>query len=994
VRNAFIPPQEVASPLRLRTIRVFLALGIGWSLLALSICLNSPILESPLERGSAAAVPAAMAVILAWGFWRFGQLDYARAVSTSCWAALACVGIVAAASGRGIHSHAIGLVGLILCSHGITLGLRHTLPMAVVAVLVEGALFGAERAGLLPGVTPQTEASDELVLLAHAMNLTSGISVGLMGWTGLEILRRRGRREDLRMGAMLRVAADAYWEQDARGQFTHWSEQAGAAPLAALPGLIGRQLEAVDSWFVEPEALERFKQQFQQGQVIHGLPIEVRLPGHGTRFLRLSGEPRFGENRELAGYWGIAQDVTQEQATVRALAASEAEQRRSQALLTQLFATGSDAIAVVDIASGTYTLVNNSFSRVSGWQASEVEGRGVGDIPIWRDPSDLMRLLRGALRDGDGADLPALMKTRSGETRMMQLSPSRFEMEGRDYLVVNARDITEVQRVRLEHDAMLRHAPLGVVFTRHWHILHSNMAFEAMFGWPPGSSKGRHVSSVWATQQEYELVNEKATAKLTLGEAVDFETRTLRADGSFFWCRMAGRVIDPSDPARGGVIWIAEDVTEKRRFDEALALSRDAAEAANRAKSAFLANTSHELRTPLNAMVGLAQLAQAHELDEGKRHRYLAQIVESGKVLTGIISDVLDLAKVEAGKLRLEIRPFSLKAALEGLQEAYAPLAENKGLTMTLNMAADLPPTVSGDAMRLRQILANLLANAIKFTERGCVSLMACPLEKAIRFEVTDTGPGIEQEALAALFQPFSQADVSTTRRFGGTGLGLAICQELVTLMGGTLGVRSQPGQGSVFWVEIPLLPPPPHADDLQALPPDTPDHRPGPNDVLAQRLRGKRVMVVEDNEVNMLITSACLEHWGAHVVKATDGRSALALLQADVSPHAPSPQPPVDLVLMDLQMPDMSGYEAAQAIHALPSLAQLPVIALTAAALVEERQRAFDAGMVAFLSKPIQAEALEAALSLALGLHDPQTETPAAEAAGAGRPPGQAQPR
>ena len=963
MRNAFTHAQDIASPLRLRTIRVFLAFGIGWSILALSICLNSPVLATAFERCVAALIPAGMALILAWGFLRFESLDYGRAVSTSSWVALACVGIVATASGRGIHSHAIGLVGLILCGHGVTLGLRLTLPMALAAIVMEGGLYAAEHLGFLPGVTDRTRASDGLIMLAHAMNLTSGISVGLMGWAGAEILRRRGHRESNRLSAMLRVVADAYWEQDAQQRFTHWSLRDGAAPLLAPQLVIGKTLAQIQPWQLSTAQAEAFAQCVRERLPIHRLVFETHTAQDGVQFISLSGEPRYNEAGEFVGYWGIGQDVTDDQEVVRALAASEAEQRRSQALLTQLFAAGADAIAVVDLASGTYSLVNNSFTRISGYGAQEVVGRPVADVAIWHNPNDLLRLMRGINRDGTAAELPSLMRTKAGETRTIQLSPSRFDMDGRDYLVVSARDITEVERVRLEHEAMLRHAPVGVVFARHWLILHSNLAFERMFGWPEGTSKGRHVSAVWAAKEDYEQMNERATPRLARGEAVEFDIRAVRADGTPFWCRIAGRVIDPSDPSRGGVIWIAEDVTERRRIDEALALSRDAAEAANRAKSAFLANTSHELRTPLNAMVGLAQLAQARDLDETRRQRYLAQMVESGKVLTGIISDVLDLAKVEAGKLRLEHRAFSLHGAAQGLHDAYAPLAQAKGLSMTLTMAPDLADRVMGDAMRLRQILANLLANAIKFTASGTVGLSVRPQGTSICFEVSDTGPGIAVDTLATLFQPFSQGDASTTRRFGGTGLGLAICQELVTLMGGSLGVHSQPGQGSVFWAEIPLpaapLAAPPMADAQSGV---SGDGSGGP------ALAGVRVLVVEDNEVNMLITTACLEQWGMQVLPASDGHDALAMLRSLLTAGDDSHGTPVDLVLMDLQMPGMSGFEATRAIHALPGLETLPVIALTAAALVDERQRAFDAGMTAFLTKPIQAEALQQALRLSLG--------------------------
>jgi len=324
------------------------------------------------------------------------------------------------------------------------------------------------------------------------------------------------------------------------------------------------------------------------------------------------------------------------------------------------------------------------------------------------------------------------------------------------------------------------------------------------------------------------------------------------------------------------------------------------------------------------------------------------------------------VAKIEAGKLQIETAPFDLPALLHSLQQPYGALAEHQGLAFQAELDPALPQHVAGDALRLRQVLSNFLHNALKFTRQGQVRLVARALPGAwVRFEVHDTGPGLDAATQARLFKPFTQADESTTRRFGGTGLGLSICRELAALMGGSVGVQSQPGVGSCFHAELPL-PPAPEAvfTDAGTAPDD--------------RLRGARVMLVEDNAVNMMVAEALLVDWGVQVTLATDGAQALAEVA-----RAAEGGWMFDAVLMDVQMPGMSGYEATEALRRQYSTAELPVIALTAGALVSERNRAIDHGMTDFLTKPIDPARLQAALLRALAGRLP----PAATAAGAVSP-------
>ncbi len=623
--------------------------------------------------------------------------------------------------------------------------------------------------------------------------------------------------------------------------------------------------------------------------------------------------------------------------------AAEEAVRRSEAMLSHLVATSPDMITLTEMASGRYAMVNRTFERVSGYTAAEVVGRTGLDIDLWARHEERAQFVAAVRERGRVLDMPLTLKAKDGRLIQTLGSGARFAMDRREYLVINARDVTEVERSRLEREAILAHASIGIAVTRERRFVLVNPSFEQMFGWPAGELVGQSGRAVWASEDDYQRLGAALGHQLGAGESAEFEATARRRDGSTFLARYVAKAIDPSHPAHGGTVWIVEDITQRHEFEQALARARDEAEAASRAKSAFLANTSHELRTPLNGMIGLAQLASAADLDEERRREYLRQIVDSAQSLAGIISDILDLSKIEAGKLHLETAVFDLGELLRNLQRSYATLAAARGLRLELDIGPGLDVAVTGDALRVRQILSNFLSNALKFTAIGEVRLGAARKQgERVRFEVRDSGPGIDALTQERLFQPFTQADESMTRRFGGTGLGLSICRELAQLMGGTVGVVSEPGMGSVFWAELPLPiastpPPAPHAFDPSS---------PG--------LRGFRVLLVEDNPVNMLIAAALLERWGVQVTQVTDGRQAVEAVQ-----RTGAEGQPFDAVLMDVQMPVLSGYEATRELRRLPAGQRLPIIALTAAALVTEREEAIEAGMDDFLTKPIDADRL-----------------------------------
>ena len=627
-------------------------------------------------------------------------------------------------------------------------------------------------------------------------------------------------------------------------------------------------------------------------------------------------------------------------------------------MLSHLVATSPDWITLIDMSSGRFVMVNPTFLATTGYRAEDVIGRTPHEIGLWADPAQRDHIHR-LIDSGDGArNVPAAMATRDRRRVSMLVSAARFTFDGVEYQMTSARDVTASEQDRREREAILENALAGIAFTREHLIVMTNARWDDMFGWPRGMLQNRPGRSVWPSDEDHEDVTRRIGPALARGEQVDIEIPMMRRDGSIFVGRLLAKALDPDNPA-GGTIWLAEDVTERRAVEKALARARDEAEAANRAKSAFLANTSHEIRTPLNALVGLAQLARTPEVDDRRRLQYIEQICDSADTLSSILSDILDLSKIEAGKLIVERVSFDLDGLIATLQQSYGALADTQGLHLSVDIEPGVPTHVSGDPVRLRQILSNFLTNALKFTPIGTIVLtVERTVGQRVRFEVLDTGEGMDEAGIAMLFLPFSQVDNSITRKVGGTGLGLSICRELARLMDGEVGVHSEAGKGSAFWVELPL--PAVHEEEVET-------HVSSQG---GEALLGARVLMVEDNAVNMMIAVALLERWGIVVDQAVDGPSALRAVN-----NAYDTGNPFDAVLMDVQMPGMSGHEVTRRLRQRFDRDELPIVALTAAALVSERADALAAGMNDFLTKPIDAERLRHTLTRLLAERDERAE-------------------
>ncbi|HWN66646.1 MAG TPA: ATP-binding protein, partial [Haliangium sp.] len=478
-----------------------------------------------------------------------------------------------------------------------------------------------------------------------------------------------------------------------------------------------------------------------------------------------------------------------------------------------------------------------------------------------------------------------------------------------------------------------------------------NAAAEQIYGIPREQILGRNAHDLWPAHQAdaYLAIDEQTMRE---GKIVDVPEEASHTPhrGEIYTRTRKLPLFDKNGQAKY-LLGICDDITERKRAEAALAkqaeelvVARNAALDALRAKSEFLAMMSHEIRTPLNGILGMASLLRETRLDDEQRE-CVDIIARSGDLLSSIIGDVLDLAKIEAGKLSLESTDFSLRTAVADTLQMVAHAAESKGLALRASVAEDVPPLVHGDPGRFRQILLNLVGNAVKFTEAGSVEIRLAVTrsharEIVARCEIADTGIGITPELQGQLFRPFSQGDASLTRRYGGTGLGLAICARLAALMGGDVGVASEPGKGSTFWFTARLESV--SAGETAA----TSDVAPG----ALPSFPGRRILVAEDNSMNQTVVLKLLESLGCTVEMVGNGLEMLAALERS---H-------YDAVFVDCRMPVLDGISAAREVRRRVWAARdVPLIATTANALQQKRDDCFAAGMDEFLAKPLSRETL-----------------------------------
>jgi PAS domain S-box-containing protein len=583
-----------------------------------------------------------------------------------------------------------------------------------------------------------------------------------------------------------------------------------------------------------------------------------------------------------------------------------------------------------------------------------------------------------ALKDGAADYLPKVHLSRDRLQHSIERSVQQhhLETEVADLNRRLARQVDEQAEAIRQRDRDLRSILDNVpALVASWdaqrRIRFGNRAYLEWFGIRPDEVPGLHIERV-LTAEQYAASRGHVDAVLA-GEPQRF-SRTMSGRGGQGPRHLQVEFL-PELGEGGRVLGFYVTLTDVTPIVEA----RDAAEDAARTKSDFLANMSHEIRTPMNAIIGLSRLALEVELAPAAK-AYIDKVHTSAVALMGILDDVLDYSRIEAGQLRFEQVPLSLADMLERVADLFNARIEQKGLSLAIAIDADVPRQVLGDVLRLSQVINNLVGNAVKFTERGAirVSVQRTADPERLRFAVNDTGIGIEPGQQAGLFEAFAQGDSSITRRFGGSGLGLTICKRLVELMQGEIGVASAPGLGSEFWftARLPVAQPsPPASAPLPAAPPAFGRAPPPPLAELSEQeivdagrpLRGRRVLLAEDNELNQIVALEFLRLLEMEVTVASDGAQAVAAMQQAPAGH-------FSVVLMDLHMPVMDGLEATRRIRQLPSCAGVPVIGMTAAAMADDRARCFAAGMVDHLAKPVMPEQL---LDVLLRWVAPKTPAP-----------------
>lgn len=687
-----------------------------------------------------------------------------------------------------------------------------------------------------------------------------------------------------------------------------------------------------------------------------------------------------------------SRDITARKRIEQELRAKEAELSK-----LALVASRTDNGVVFTDAEGRIEWVNEGFTRITGWPFVEVKGRKPGEFLQGAETdAAAVATMAAAIRTGQPFNMELVNYRHDGTPFWVAIEAQPIVDEGgtlTGFMAIQS-DTTERKRVqialedysqRLEHlvqartqelehnkallEAIVTTTPNGLLLVdQQGTIRYTNASLENMFGYSeqelighpleelvPEAQRPRH------REQSQQFIREPRIRAMGAG----LELAGRRKDGALFPVdiSLAGFTVDNECYVHATVT----DTTARKQAERALrelnaelerkvearttelAAARDQAELANRAKSEFLANMSHEIRTPMNGILGLAQLLERESLAPGQRDM-VGRIREAGRSLLGILDDILDFSKIEAGQLRIGREPFLLHSLLGQIGSLLGATARGKGLGFHIEEPAGLQSPLVGDGLRLEQILMNLTGNAIKFTPQGEIRIRVQVVESSesavrLRFEVHDTGIGMAPEQQGTLFTPFTQADASITRRFGGTGLGLSICKRLVELMGGTIGVDSTLGVGSAFWFELTLDR---SAGPDNALPATV--KQPG---MYGPRLSGLHCLVADDSPVNRLVVERALKREGARTTLAVDGLQTLQYMRTGTEQF--------DAVLMDIQMPVMDGLAATRAIRTELGLRTLPVIALTAGVLTEQREQARAAGCTDFLAKPVDLEELVA---------------------------------
>jgi len=794
----------------------------------------------------------------------------------------------------------------------------------------------------------RTLSDEQRLLLESLAKHTAALIETRITLTRLRRSENARHETDRRFESLAKHSPNLIWMLDAQGHV----EYANPTTIAVC----GRTLEEMQGagWIdlVHADDRQRVAEVFERG-LCEAKPIEVEfriLSADGDyRWLLAAGRPRWEDSGAFAGYIGTSTDITERKRAKEILLRSG---RNAQLVIESV----PNGILIVNRA-GAITLANSAAEKLYGYEQGELVGQPVEILiaaPFRETTGEKhAEYLSHPQRQTLGLTTDHFGVRKDGSEFPVEVTLSPIEVDGDASVLCSVIDLTEGKRAKAQLREYAERLTLatraGGVGIWEFNVTENVLIWDEqmfrLYGIAPDLSSGAFDAWRAGVHPDDQQRTDDEIQHALRGEG-DFDTefRVVWSDGTIHYIR-ALAVVERDDGGRPtrmvGTNW---DITERKRGEEKL-------KQVAQMKSEFLANMSHEIRTPMNVIIGMSGLLADTELS-GDQADYTQTIRRGAESLLGVINGVLDFSKLEAGRLELDPEDFSIDSVAEDTVEFFAQLARQKGLDLTCFVAANVPAWARGDRSRLRQILTNLIGNALKFTEQGGVSLRVdwagrSGDKSVIRFAVQDTGIGISQEVQAQLFQAFTQADGSTTRKYGGSGLGLAISKRLAEMMGGGISIESAPGKGSTFLLQLPF------GEPLESKPPE-PDSLPD--------LAGARVLVVDDLESNRNIVGQYLASWQMKVDAAENGLQAMTKVREAVAAGQP-----YGLVLLDCGMPGMSGIDVARLIAFDPRIKATPLIMLTSYDDRNELKGAKEVGMAAFLTKPVRKQMLRRAIARAL---------------------------
>jgi two-component system, sensor histidine kinase and response regulator len=768
--------------------------------------------------------------------------------------------------------------------------------------------------------------------------------------------------------AVLEMTFDAIIETDSRGVITGWNSKAESTFGWSGREVVGRGLFQV---IVPPRFREAYEEKFRSllasGESRMGserLEIKVLHRNGGELYIEvILSALRCGDSCRVTI---LARDITRQKQLEKALHISE---ERARVILDRI----EDGCFEVELSDeGRYLFVNRAFCEITGYPPEEMLGKSYKQFFDAETIRQLDAAYRNVFETGEPLKTFEYALTRKdGTKRYVEESVSlKRNSQGRPVAFIGIRrDCTErklaEERLRVSEERyreileQIEDAYFEVDLRGRFQLV--NPAYCRMLGRSPEDVLGKSYKSMVPPDKIAQFYEVYHHVYETGQPAKSFEFEKARTDGSVIFLEESVSLRRGRNGEPIGFHGTIRDITERKRTEQELARAKEAAEAANQAKSTFLATMSHEIRTPMNGILGMTELVLDTELTQEQRE-YLGLVKSSAESLLSIINDVLDFSRIEEGRLGLESIPFDLRESLGEAMKALSFCAHQKGLELVCDVQPDVPERLVGDPTRMRQIVVNLVGNAIKFTEQGEI-LVSVERESQgtengewvrLRFAVADTGIGIPAENQHKVFEAFFQVDGSMARKFGGTGLGLAICRRLVEKMGGRIWVESEPGKGSTFQFAIRLEVQNVASDRSLPLP--------------AEQLRDMPVLVVDDNPTNRKVLNGMLSRWGMKPTAAEGGKAALQALEVAKNMGHPFP-----LVLLDGQMPEMDGFTVAEHIQRNPELAGATIMMLTSAGHLGDAARCRELGISAYLVKPIHPGELLEAICLVVQKSTPE---------------------